>query len=113
MAKRKTPYYDYIIVGSGIAGLYMALLARELGTVLVLTKGGIEDSNTMNAQGGVAAAMGEEDSPGLHFQDTMAAGAGLCDPYRAARKGRLSSATAQAHYGNVRRGGDSFSRDSG
>jgi len=71
-------YYDYIIVGSGIAGLYTALLAREQGSVLVITKGSIDDCNTKHAQGGIAAAIGKNDSPELHFQDTIAAGAGLC-----------------------------------
>lgn len=73
-------YYDYIIVGSGIAGLYTALLAKEIGSVLILTKGSIEDCNTKYAQGGIAAAIGKNDSPDLHFQDTMNAGDGLCDP---------------------------------
>ncbi len=72
-------HYDYIIVGSGIAGLYIALLAIEQGTVLILTKGSIDDCNTKYAQGGIAAAMGKDDSPELHFRDTMAAGDGLCD----------------------------------
>ena len=76
----KTNYYDYIVVGSGIAGLYTALLAIERGSVLVLTKGSIDDCNTKYAQGGVAVAMGREDSPELHFKDTVAAGAGLSDP---------------------------------
>jgi L-aspartate oxidase len=75
----KTNYYDYIVVGSGIAGLYIALLAIERGSVLVLTKGSIDDCNTKYAQGGIAAAMGKDDSPELHFRDTMAAGGGLCD----------------------------------
>jgi len=74
------PTYDYIIVGSGIAGLYTALLAQEVGSVLILTKGSIEDCNTRHAQGGIAAPIGKDDSPELHFQDTIAAGAGLCDP---------------------------------
>ena len=72
--------YDYIIVGSGIAGLYTALVTKEAGSVLVLTKGSIDDCNTKHAQGGIAAAIGKSDSPELHFQDTIAAGAGLCDP---------------------------------
>ena len=73
------PPYDYIIVGSGIAGLYTALAAQEHGTVLLLTKGGIEDCNTRFAQGGIAAAIGPEDSPEYHLEDTLAAGAGLCN----------------------------------
>jgi len=76
----KANHYDYIVVGSGIAGLYIALLAVERGSVLILTKGSIDDCNTKYAQGGIAVAMGREDSPELHFKDTMAAGAGLSDP---------------------------------
>jgi len=72
-------YYDYIIVGSGIAGLYTALLAKTQGSVLVITKGSIDDCNTRHAQGGIAAAIGRGDSPELHFRDTIAAGDGLCD----------------------------------
>ncbi len=72
--------YDYIIIGSGIAGLYTALLARAHGSVLILTKGGIDECNTKHAQGGIAAAIGIGDSPELHYRDTIAAGAGLCDP---------------------------------
>ena len=71
--------YDYVIIGSGIAGLYTALLAREHGNVLVVTKGGIEDCNTRYAQGGIAAAVGPDDSPELHMEDTLVAGADLCD----------------------------------
>ena len=71
--------YDYIIVGSGIAGLYTALLAKERGSVLIMTKGGIDDCNTRHAQGGIAAAIGRNDSAALHFRDTITAGDGLCD----------------------------------
>ena len=71
--------HDYIILGSGIAGLNTALLAREHGSVVILTKGEIDDCNTRYAQGGIAAAVGEEDSPDLHMKDTITAGAGLCD----------------------------------
>ena len=69
--------YDYIVVGSGIGGLYTALLAKEQGSVLVITKGSIDDCNTKYAQGGIAAAIGKDDSAELHVQDTINAGAGL------------------------------------
>ena len=72
--------YDYVIVGSGIAGLYTALLAQKQGSVLILTKGSIDDCNTKYAQGGIAAAIGKGDSPEIHLQDTREAGAGLSDP---------------------------------
>ncbi|GBD11015.1 L-aspartate oxidase [bacterium HR23] len=72
--------YDYIVVGSGIAGLFTALHAREHGTVLIITKGNLEDNNSRWAQGGIAAAVGPDDSPEVHMEDTLQAGAGLCDP---------------------------------
>jgi L-aspartate oxidase len=71
--------YDYIVVGSGIGGLYTALLAQEQGSVLVLTKGSIDDCNTKYAQGGIAAAISKDDSPELHSKDTLNAGDGLSD----------------------------------
>ncbi|HWQ76110.1 MAG TPA: L-aspartate oxidase [Syntrophomonas sp.] len=70
---------DFLIVGGGIAGLFTALKASELGEVVVLTKKTIADSNTGLAQGGIAAAVHEEDSPFLHLEDTLEAGAGICD----------------------------------
>ncbi len=72
-------HYDFIIVGSGIAGLYTALLAEQHGSVLIITKGSIDDCNTKHAQGGIAAAISKNDSPELHFRDTVSAGDGLCD----------------------------------
>lgn len=72
--------YDLIVVGSGIAGLYTALLAQEHGTVLVVTKAGLEECNTRYAQGGIAAAVDAQDSPEQHYRDTIAAGADLCNP---------------------------------
>ena len=72
--------YDYLILGSGIAGLYAALLAAQHGRTAVVTKGPIEESNTKYAQGGIAAAVGPGDSVAAHRDDTLAAGAGLCDP---------------------------------
>lgn len=69
-----------LIVGSGIAGLYVALRARELGLRPVLvTKARLEESNTRYAQGGIAAAIGTGDRPELHFEDTVRAGDGLVD----------------------------------
>ncbi|HEY7466956.1 MAG TPA: FAD-dependent oxidoreductase, partial [Dehalococcoidia bacterium] len=70
-------HFDYIIVGSGIAGLYAALMARDHGDVLILTKGSIDEANTKYAQGGIAAAIAPDDSADLHLQDTLVAGAGL------------------------------------
>ncbi len=78
-APSMTQRFDYVIVGSGIAGLYAALLAREHGSVCVLTKGGIDECNTKYAQGGIAAAVGNDDGPELHLRDTLEAGAGLVD----------------------------------
>ncbi|HVB97602.1 MAG TPA: L-aspartate oxidase [Chloroflexota bacterium] len=72
--------FDIVIVGSGLAGLYSALLASRYGNVLVLTKAQLEDSNTYHAQGGIAVALGPTDSTDLHLADTIAAGAGLGDP---------------------------------
>jgi L-aspartate oxidase len=74
-----TNSYDYIIVGSGIAGLYAALLAHKHGSVLVLTKGSVDDTNTQWAQGGIAAPIGAGDSAEKHLRDTIEAGAGLVD----------------------------------
>jgi len=71
--------YTYIVVGSGIAGLYTALFAKEQGSVLIMTKGSIDDCNTRHAQGGIAAAIGSDDSLELHWHDTVAAGDQLCD----------------------------------
>lgn len=72
--------WDVIIVGSGIAGLYTALNVDKNSKTLIITKGDIKESNSYNAQGGIAAAIGEDDSPDIHFQDTIKAGDGLCNP---------------------------------
>ena len=71
---------DVIVIGSGIAGLSAALTARRKNlSVLLLTKDVLSTGSTAWAQGGIAAALGPEDSPEQHFQDTLEAGAGLCD----------------------------------
>ena len=69
---------DFLIIGSGIAGLRAAISLAEAGTVIVLTKADPRESNTGYAQGGIAAAFGDDDSPELHARDTMSAGDGLC-----------------------------------
>ncbi len=70
---------DVLVIGSGVAGLSAALEVARERNVLILTKKLAQDSSTRDAQGGIAAALTETDSPETHFQDTMAAGAGLCD----------------------------------
>jgi len=70
---------DVVVVGSGIAGLSAALSAREAGRVLLVTKALLDAGSTRWAQGGIAAAIGNDDSPQAHYNDTITAGAGLCD----------------------------------
>ena len=72
--------YDAVVVGAGVAGLAFALRRPPDWRVALLTKGALGESNTRYAQGGLAAAMGLDDDPTLHEADTLAAGAGLCDP---------------------------------
>ena len=69
----------FLVVGSGVAGLHTAWRASTAGDVVVLTKRSLHDSATAWAQGGIAAALGAGDSPELHRDDTLAAGAALCD----------------------------------
>lgn len=71
---------DYLVVGSGIAGLCAALAFDPGARVLVASKGELEGSNTYHAQGGIAAVLDERDATDLHFADTMRAGAGLSEP---------------------------------
>ena len=71
---------DVIVVGSGIAGLTTALQCRTYGlSVLLVTKARVDEGSTKWAQGGIAAALGDGDSPQAHENDTLVAGAGLCD----------------------------------
>jgi L-aspartate oxidase len=69
---------DFLIIGSGIAGLRAAIALAGAGSVVILSKGDPRESNTGYAQGGIAAAVGPDDSPELHASDTVAAGDGLC-----------------------------------
>ena len=72
---------DVVVIGSGVAGLTTALHARAGGhRVLLVTKANVDEGSTRWAQGGIAAALAEDDSPLDHERDTLVAGAGLCDP---------------------------------
>jgi L-aspartate oxidase len=71
---------DYLVVGSGVAGLRAAIELANYGNVLVITKDITEESSSEYAQGGVAVALSDEDTIGIHFEDTIKAGDGYCDP---------------------------------
>ena len=71
---------DFLVIGSGIAGLRAAISLADVGRVVLLTKADPRESNTGYAQGGIAAAIGGDDSPDLHARDTLAAGDGICLP---------------------------------
>ena len=71
--------FDYIIVGSGLAGLYAAYKASAKGSVAVITKSFLRESNSFNAQGGIAAVTSRDDNPEIHKSDTLIAGRGLCE----------------------------------
>src|SRR5712671_474226 len=71
--------FDYLVLGSGIAGLSYALNVAPRGRVAIVTKKDRAESNTNYAQGGIAAVTSKEDSFELHVHDTLTAGAGLCN----------------------------------
>ena len=72
--------FDFLVIGAGIAGLRAAIELAPAGSVLVLAKSELTESATQYAQGGIAVALSDEDEIGLHLQDTLTAGAGLCNP---------------------------------
>lgn len=71
---------DVVVIGSGIAGLSFAIKVAKYGSVALITKKSRPESSTNWAQGGIAAVFGADDSPALHMEDTLVAGAGLCHP---------------------------------
>ena len=75
----KTLAFDFIVVGSGLAGLLAAFHAADYGTVALISKSELDISNSYHAQGGIAAAIGKDDDPRFHFEDTLIAGRNLCD----------------------------------
>ena len=72
-------FTDFIVLGSGIAGLRAAIALAPSGRVALFTKDQIDESNTQYAQGGIAVVLSDDDRIELHVQDTLDAGAGLCD----------------------------------
>lgn len=79
MTRCKQLHYDFVVVGSGVAGLWTALHLADFGRVAVLTKDELRQGSTLYAQGGIAVAMADDDDPELHLRDTIEAGDGLCD----------------------------------
>jgi len=71
--------FDFLIIGSGLAGLYSAFEASKYGSVAIVTKSKLDVSNSYYAQGGIAAVTDSKDYPHLHLEDTLTAGRGLCD----------------------------------
>jgi L-aspartate oxidase len=98
---------DFVIVGGGIAGLRAAIGLAAAGRVVVLTKSDPTESNTGYAQGGIAAAIGSDDSPQLHAADTMRAGDGLCD----AEAVRVLVEDGPKYVGQLIEWGTGFDRD--
>ena len=78
--KTRAPQADFLVIGSGVAGLRAAIELSRQGRVLMLTKGHPLESSSSYAQGGVAVAMSEEDDVAVHLTDTLTAGHGLCRP---------------------------------
>lgn len=72
--------FDVLVIGSGAAGLSLALRLAERHRIAVLSKDALSESNTLYAQGGISAVLDEQDSLESHIEDTLEAGAGLCDP---------------------------------
>src|SRR5437879_4892642 len=70
---------DYLVIGAGVAGLRGAIELSQAGSVLVIAKESLRESSSEYAQGGIAAALSDDDEVRFHEQDTIAAGAGLCD----------------------------------
>ncbi len=80
LSQLETYTSDFLIIGGGVAGLFTALKASSLGEVTLITKLSLEECNTSYAQGGIASVMAEDDSTLLHVEDTLEAGAGICNP---------------------------------
>ena len=100
---------DFLVVGGGVAGLRAAIGLAAAGRVLILTKAEPAESNTGYAQGGIAAAIGGDDTPALHARDTIRAGDGLCDEAAV----RVLVEQGPAYVGELLAWGARFERDAG
>ena len=100
-------FSDVLVIGTGVAGLRAALAASEHAGVLLISKGPLEESNTFQAQGGMAAAVAPEDTTEAHVADTLAAGRGLCD----AEVVRIVTAEAPERIAELIRWGGTFDRE--
>jgi L-aspartate oxidase len=98
---------DFVVIGAGVAGLRAAIELAGAGRVVVLAKREVTDSATQWAQGGIAAALSDEDEIGLHLQDTLNAGDGLCNPQAAA----VLVEDAPEHIEELIQWGTQFDRD--
>ncbi len=99
-----------LVIGSGLTGLFIALkLAQGGQPVTLVTKSALKESNTSYAQGGIAVALGEDDSPALHTQDTLVAGAGLCNVEAVA----LLTAEGPARFADLLHQGVRFDKEDG
>lgn len=79
LSQLETHTSDFLIIGGGVAGLFTALKSASLGEVTVITKLSLEECNTSYAQGGIASVISKDDSTLLHVEDTLGAGAGICN----------------------------------
>jgi len=78
MQSRKNQKADFLVIGSGIAGLRAAIELGRTGNVVIFSKGELFESNAEYAQRGIVAAMGEDDEGCLHLHDALQSGDGLC-----------------------------------
>ena len=111
---------DYLVVGSGISGLYFALNASAHGTVTIITKRAPDEANTAWAQGGISGVFAEDDSFEMHVQDTLIVGDGLCHPDIVAMCVREAPGHIQrladefgAHFGRLPDGSFELGREGG
>ncbi len=81
LSQLETHTSDFLIIGGGVAGLFTALKSASLGEVTVITKLSLEECNTSYAQGGIASVISKDDSTLLHVEDTLGAGAGICNEW--------------------------------